>query len=525
MNLHWLDITTLVLYMLALVAMGIYFSRKNTTTEEYFVGGRSYSGWVIGLSMIGTSISSVTFLAFPADAFKTAWLRFLPNYTLPIAVLLAAYFFLPFFRRTKIISAYEYLEDRFSPSIRVYGAVAFIISQLIRLSLILFLVSILMHEITGFDTITSVLLAGVLVAIYTIVGGIDAVIWTDVLQTIILVLGGAVILVIIVSAMPGGFAQIMEIANANNKFAIAELTNGQLNPVTWGFSLSDKTGLMMLFVGLTVWLQEYGTNQNVIQRYAAARSMKEARKGLYTIGTLNIPIWAFYMFLGTALYAFFQVNQTPETMAMLDGTKKAEHIMPFFILNYMPPGVAGIVISAALAAAMSSLDSSINAISTVVVNDLYRRHFVKDKDDKHYLHVAWIAAAVASVFMILGSIVLLYSDTKTIQDAGTILGSVVMGGLFGMYMLGFVTTRTNSKSVWLGIIVTFCFSVWTVLSKQGILPDSLSAPFDLYYTGMIGHIILFAVAFLAATLIFKSKDKKDLTNLTIWTQDGKPIDD
>ncbi len=524
MHLHWLDITTLVLYMLALVVMGIYFSRKNTSTEEYFVGGRSYSGWVIGLSMIGTSISSVTFLAYPADAYKTAWLRFLPNFTLPIAVLLAAYFFLPFFRRTKIISAYEYLEDRFSPSIRLYGAVTFIIGQLIRLALILFLVSILMHEITGYSAVTSVLLAGVLVALYTIVGGIDAVIWTDVLQTVVLVLGGIVILIIIVAEMPGGLAHIFQIAAADNKFAIAELRNGQLNPVTWGFSLSDKTGLMMLFVGLTVWLQEYGTNQNVIQRYAAARSIKEARKGLYTIGTLNIPIWAFYMFLGTALYAFFQVNPAPEAQAMLDGTQKAEHIMPFFILNYMPPGVAGIVISAALAAAMSSLDSSINAISTVTVNDIYRRHYAKDKDDKHYLHVAWVVAAVASVFMIIGAIILIYADTKTIQDAATILSSVVMGGVFGMYMLGFITTRANSKSVWFGIAITFVFSLWTVLAKQGLMPDSLTVPFDLYYTGMIGHILLFATAFVASVFIFKKKDKKDLTNLTVWTQDGTPIE-
>ena len=525
MKLHWLDIATLVVYMLALISMGIYFSRKNKSTEEYFVGGRSYSGWVIGLSMIGTSISSVTFLAFPADAYKTAWLRFLPNFTLPIGILLAAFLFLPFFRRTKIISAYEYLEDRFSPSIRVYGAITFIIGQLIRLALILFLVSLLMHEITGFSAIESILLAGIFVSIYTIIGGIDAVIWTDVMQTIILVLGGIVILIIIVFAMPGGFSQIFEIANSDNKFAIAELTNGRLNPVTWGFSLSDKTGLMMLFVGLTVWLQEYGTNQNVVQRYAAARSMKEARKGLFTIGILNVPIWAFYMFLGTALYAYFQVNPSPEAQAMLTGAKKAEQIMPFFIINYMPPGVAGIVISAALAAAMSSLDSSINAISTVTINDIYRRHWVKNREDGHYLHAAWAVATIASVFMIIGAIILAETDTKTIQDAGTILASVVMGGVFGMYLLGFVTTRANSKAVWLGIIFTFIFSVWTVLSKQGVLPDSISAPFDLYYTGMIGHIILFAVAFLAATLIFKSKDKKDLTNLTIWTQDGKPIED
>ena len=444
---------------------------------------------------------------------------------MPIAILLAAYIFLPFFRRTKIISAYEYLEDRFSPSIRVYGAVTFLIGQLTRIALILFLVSLLMHEITGLGTLESILIAGFFVSIYTIIGGIDAVIWTDVIQTLILVLGGITILIIIVLAMPGGFSQVLEIAISNNKFAVAELTNGRLHPVTWGFSLSDKTGLMMLLVGLTIWLQEYGTNQNVVQRYAAAKSMKEARKGLFTIGLLNIPIWAFYMFLGTALFAYFQVHAAPEAQEILLGTRKAEEIMPFFIINYMPPGVAGIVIAAALAAAMSSLDSSINAISTVTINDIYRRLFVKDKDDKHYLRVAWLVASIASVIMIAGAIVVAETETKTLLDASTILSSILMGGVFGMYMLGFVTTKTNSKAIWTGIAITFIFSLWSVLARQGVFPEALNIPFDLYYTGMVGHILMFATAFLAAALIFKKKDKKDLTNLTIWTQDGTPIED
>jgi len=198
MELHWLDFTALAAYLGILVVMGLYFSRKNTDTEEYFVGGRSFSGWVIGLSMVGTSISSVTFLAFPADAFKTAWLRILPGFTLPLAILIAAYFFLPFYRRTKIISAYEYLENRFGSSVRTYGAITFMIGQLVRISIILYLLSLLMHEITGLDPIVSILVAGVFVSIYTIMGGIDAVIWTDVLQTIMLVSGGVICLAIIV---------------------------------------------------------------------------------------------------------------------------------------------------------------------------------------------------------------------------------------------------------------------------------------------------------------------------------------
>ena len=142
MSLHWLDITALLLYLFGMLAMGIYFSRKNTSTEEYFVGGRSFAGWIIGLSLVGTSISSISFLAYPGDAYKTAWLRYLPNLMLPLGVLIAAYLFLPFFRRGKITSAYQYLEDRFGPSIRVYGAITFIVGQLVRVSIILYLLSL-----------------------------------------------------------------------------------------------------------------------------------------------------------------------------------------------------------------------------------------------------------------------------------------------------------------------------------------------------------------------------------------------
>ena len=178
-------------------------------------------------------------------------------------------------------------------------------------------------------------------------------------------------------------------------------------------------------------------------------------------------------------------------------------------MNYMPPEVVGNFISAALAAAMSSLDSSINAVSTVTVNDIYSRHWVKGREDKHYLRVAWVVATIASVFMIIGAIILAESETKTLQDAATILSSVVMGGVFGMYLLGFVTNRANSKSVWLGIFITFIFSLMDYsFSNRSLLPNSISVPFDLYYTGFVGHIILFATSFVAAALIFRKKEIK-----------------
>ncbi|MCK5649393.1 MAG: sodium:solute symporter, partial [Gammaproteobacteria bacterium] len=305
MSLSLPDLLALIGYLIIVMAIGLYFSRKNTSTEEYFVGGRSFSGWVIGLSLVGTSISSITFLAYPGDAYKTAWLRYLPNLMLPVAIFVAAYIFLPFFRRGNTITAYEYLEDRFGPSIRVYGALTFILGQLVRISIILYLLSLLIHELTGLSPEMSIIIGGVFVAVYTIVGGIDAVIWTDVLQTIVLMLGGLFCLAVIIGSLPGGLEQILSVASEHGKLAFAELKGDELIPVDWSFSLQDKTGTMLLLMGLTAWLTEYSANQNTVQRFCASKSDAEARKAMFVCAFTSLPIWAFYMFLGTALYVFF----------------------------------------------------------------------------------------------------------------------------------------------------------------------------------------------------------------------------
>lgn len=514
MTLHWLDITALLAYLFGILAMGVYFSRKNTSTEEYFVGGRSFAGWVIGLSLVGTSISSVSFLAYPGDAYKTAWLRYLPNLMLPLGVAIAAYLFLPFFRRGKITSAYQYLEDRFGPSIRVYGAVAFVFGQLVRVSIILYLLSLLIQEMTGLDVTTCIIISGVFVALYTIIGGIDAVIWTDVIQTVVLVFGGIFCMWVIVAELPGGFAQIFEVASREGKFAFAELKDGVLQPVSWDISLLDKTGTMMLLMGLTVWLTEYSANQNTVQRYCAAKSTREARKAMWVAVCSSLPIWAFFMFIGTSLFVFFQEFPTLEAAQMLSGERKAEAILPYFITHYLPPGLVGLVIAAAGAAAMSSLDSSINAISTVSIVDIYRRHLNKGKSDKHYLKAAWVMATITAGLMIGGAIYLAHAETKTLQDTATVLVSLLAGGLLGMYLLGFFTRKGDARSVWVGIGFTMVFTAWTILAKNGWLPERLSVPFDLYYTGIIGNLLMFVIGYVVAC--FLPRKNQQLKQLTVW---------
>ena len=503
-----IDLAVLVIYLGGLFVMGFCFYGKNNTTEEYFLGGRRFTGWVIGLSLVGTSISSITFLAYPGDAFKTAWLRFLPNLMMPIAVFIAARYFLPFFRRDKTTTAYEYLEGRFGPSIRVYGALVFIIAQVVRVSMILYLVSLVLQELTGFDATTCILISGSIVAIYTIIGGIDAVIWTDVIQTIVLLLGGIMCLVIIVVTLPGGFGQILDVAITDGKLAFSELKDGQLIPVDWQFSLHSKTASMMLLIGLISWLTEYSSNQNTIQRFCASKSDYEARKAMLICVLVSLPTWAFFMFLGTALYVFFQVFPAVPAAEVLAGTRKAEQILPFFVINYLPAGLVGLVIAAALAAAMSSLDSSINAISTVTISDLYRRHLNPGAQDKHYLRVARLIASLAGLLMIFGAIYLTNTETNTLQDTATILTSLLAGGLLSIYCIGFFTTRGDARHILFGISGTMFFTAWTILSARTMIPEALSFPFDLYYTGLIGNIIMFLLAYGSSYLLL---DKKTAT--------------
>jgi len=510
MTLHWIDWLCVGGYLLGMAAMGLFFARKNQSTEEYFVGGRRFPGWAIGLSMVGTAISSITFLSLPADSYKTYWLRFLPYVFMPVAAAIAAIVFIPFFRRGDSMTAYEYLEARFGPSIRAYGAATYIAAQLLRVSFILYLVALMLHSLTGVDETTCILIAGSFVAVYTIVGGIDAVIWTDVVQTVVLMAGSILCLGTIVIMLPEGLAQIFEIAAAHDKFAIGDLVDGRLVRTGWGIDFTQKTIPLMLLMSLNFFLTEFATSQHYIQRYCAASSMSEARRAMWTTVLVGLPTWFFYMFLGTALFAFFEVFPEPDAIAMLDGSEKPEGIVPFFVLHYLPHGVAGLVIAAALAAGMSSLDSSINAISTVWIVDIYKRHWVKDREDRHYLRVAWLVAGIASLAMLGGAVLMLEAEGPSLQDISIRLTSLLGGGLLGIYLIGFFTRRGDAPAIWCGIASTAVFTLWTM----GVFPRRFSVPFDLYYTSVFGNAVMVMIGFGASLLLRRATEVAP--ELSIW---------
>lgn len=476
--------------------------RRNQTTEAYFLGGRALPGWAIGFSLAGTAISSITFLALPADAFKTAWLRMLPNFVLPLGVLAGSHYFLRIYRDGRTTTAFEYLERRFGPSTRLYGASAFVVGQVLRISLILFLLGQLTHELTGLSPEVSIVVAGLFVSAYTAVGGIEAVIWTDVAQTLALTVGGAACFAIVAGKLPGGVTEILSTAWAHDKLSFSNLgSDGALHPTAWGLTLTEKSVSMMLLVGLSHWLGEYACNQNVIQKYCASASMRDARRALWLGCWWMLPLWIGFQLLGTALWVFYTRFPTAASTAILAGAAPAERIVPHFVLTQLPVGLTGLVVAGVMASAMSTLDSSLNAIATVGVVDVYRRHLARARDDAHYLRVAKTLSWLASAGMIVGALLLLEARTKTLQDAATTLIALTSGGLLGLYLLGFLTRRADGRSVGLAIAATLTFSLYRGLSAASWFPAGLRiAPLDAvdgYYTALLAHALMFGVGWAA----------------------------
>lgn len=521
------DMAVLAAYFAVVTLMGSWFARRSGTTERYFVGGRSYAGWIIGISLFGATISSITFVAYPADAFKTGYLRYVICVTLPLAAMIASRLFIPFFRRGKITSVFEYLEKRFGPRTRVYGACVFIIAQCFRISLIQFLVALLVHRITGWSVPVCILLGGVVTAYYTVVGGIEAVIWTDFVQSVILTGGGLLILGVILWRLPGGLGQMIAVAAENGKFLLSERTaEGALEAVPWGFSIGRKTVAMLLIVGLFQWLGEYSTNQEVVQKYCAARSAREARKAMWLCCLFCVPTWGYFMFVGTGLFVFYHVFPDPIAAEMLSGARKAEEILPYFVTTQLPAGTAGIVVAAVMAAAMSSMSSAMNSISAVAVTDLYSRHLAPGRGDRHYVFAARLVTLAASLVMIGGAWLLFQADTMTLQDLWTEFQSIIAGGLLGLYLLGFLTKRGDGRAVGVGIFFAVVFSAVASAAGLGWLPAAFSEwigrNFDTYYTGIAGNLVMFVLGYGMALLL--PARGKDYTNLTVWTQDGTPLD-
>jgi SSS family transporter len=488
-----IDYTTWGIYLVIILCIGLYFSKREKGTKDFFLGGQRIRWWAAGISIFGTQLSAITFMAIPAKVYATDWVYILAQAAIIIVAPFIVLFYLPFFRRLNITTAYEYLEKRFNVALRLLGGVAFCLMQLGRMGIVLFLPAIALATVTDFNVYTCILVMGIFCTIYTVLGGIEAVIWTDVLQVFVL-MGGALLCVFVIALkVEGGFIGIIDLGRQADKFNAINLTWDYTAAAVW----------VVLIGNIFSNLVPYSADQTVIQRYLTTPTEKQAAKAIWTNAALTAPAALIFFFLGTALYAFYKSQ--PQNLAP---TLDTDAILPWFVVRELPTGVAGVVLAAIFAAAMSSLDSSMNSMATVLVTDFYHRFRPKSADHTRLL-LARIITVVLGIFGTGCALLMATYPIKSLWDLFMALLGLLGGGLAGVFVLGIFTRRANSIGALIGLVCSAAILYY--------VQRFTDIHFFLY--GGIGITSCASLGYLVSLLVPSSK--LNVKNLTIHTVQHK----
>lgn len=479
----------LVLYLGGIVYLGFYFSKREKGTDDYFLAGRRVPWWAAGLSLLGTGLSAVTYIAHPALTFSTDWFYFPVKIGIFFAPIMIIYFYLPFYRRLNITSAYEYLEKRFNLPVRLFGSAQFILFQLIRVSLIMYLPAIVLSTITGINIYVCILSLGLISTFYTVLGGIEAVIWSDVIQVFIFIAGLIVALIVVFINIDNGFKGMIDIGLADNKYRMWYLDWDFTEPTLWVLIISGSMGSFIVL----------SCDQSRIQRFLTTKDERAAAQGLWLSVISGIPLAVIVLGMGSALYAFYKTHPASVSMGM-----RNDAIFPLFIAQNFPFGLAGFLIAAIFSAAMSSLDSGMNSIATVFVTDFYRR-FKADKTDHHYLNLARAITLLIGLFATAVALLLVtFNIHSAVIFANSVLG-LFLGGLGGLFALGIFSRRANGMGALVGAII----------SAIVIYYVKYHTPINLFLYTTIGFTVCLVTGYLASLII--PERKKSLEGLTIYT--------
>jgi solute:Na+ symporter, SSS family len=487
-HLNWLDLTVLAAYFSAVLAVGLYFycSGQSRTTAGFTAAGRSLPGWAVGLSILATYLSSISFLALPGSAFANNWNAFVFSLSLPLATWIAVRWFLPYYRASGEVSAYSHLERRFGTWARLYAGVCYLLTQLARIGAVTFLMALPLSVLLGWDIRTLIVITGASVVGYTMLGGIVAVIWTDAIQSFVLMAGAGLCLLIMVFGLPEGPGQLFALAAEENKFSLG----------SFGTSLREPTFWVVLAYGLTINLQNFGIDQNYVQRYVASRSDAEARKSVWLGGLLYVPVSAVFFLIGTSLFAFYTAQ--PELLpAEYQAEGMADRVLPFFIVTQLPPGATGLLIAAIFAAAMSTISTSLNSSATLLLTDFYKRYARPKAGERESMLVLHIGTLVWGA---LGTgIALAMIGVRAALDAWWTLSGIFAGGMVGLFLLGVISRRAGNPAAATGVLTGVLAIVWMTLSLETqLLPEPLRSPLHSYMTIVVGTLTILLVGLLVS---------------------------
>jgi SSS family solute:Na+ symporter len=520
-SLPTLDLAVIAIYLLAMLLVGFYFSRKNKSSEQFTKASGSIPGWALGISIYATFLSSNTFLGVPGKTFGTNWNAFVFSISMPLAAWIAAKYFVPFYRNTGEVSAYTHLEHRFGAWARTYAVICFLLTQLARMGSIFFGIALSLQALTGFSMKLVIISMGICIIIYTVLGGIEAVIWTEVVQGIVKTLGALLILYIIISNMPGGIGKIAEIGSRDSKFSL-----GSYLP-----NFKQSTFWVVLLYGFFINLNNFGMDQNYVQRYHTASSSKQAVKSIWLCVWLYVPASLLFCIIGSALYAYYNIHpELTETIRhqvaveRLPGTASAieiaqtasglkpedygDKVMPNFMVTKIPAGLVGLIVSAILSAAMSTISSGMNASATVFSEDIYKRYFkpgISDKQTMALLHWATIVVGVAGVAAGIAMI-----GVKSVLDVWWQLSGIFAGGMLGLFLLGIVSKQSRNHEAVIAICIGIILIIWMTLSP--LLPESYGSLRNTLHQNMV-IVVGTLTIFLTGVLLTKLRKEEHHSQL------------
>ena len=511
-QLHFIDYAIIIVVLAITLYLGFRFANKQNSTQTFFLAKGNFPSWALGLSLLSTLISSVTFLGYPAQGFTSNWILLVQGLMVPIVLMGTIWFIVPLYRKVIGLSTYEYFEKRFGAFARYYSSSSFIIRQFAGMGTVLFLIAVAIQKLTGINGYLILVGVGLILTLVNLKGGMQAVIWLDVFQGFMLFASGIICLTLLLMSIKGGIPAAMEIATANDRAGFGP----------YDIDFSRLTLIVMIINGSFYAIQKYGTDQTVVQRYLSAKSDKSAIRASIMGILLTVPVWTIFMFIGTALFVFYQQNPLPA------GTEAAA-VFPYYMMTQLPVGVVGFIVAALISAAICSLSADLNSLAAVGVEDYYKK-IKPTASDENYLSVSkWLIVVSGCISVLIGSLYL-YAGNEGVLGVIFTIYAIFSGGIVGIFMLGIFSARANKQGVNIGIIVCILFTAYAFLTSTEVgleghkmrLLDFGRYNFTHHklMLGVYSHLIVIVVGYVAS--LFYPKPVLD-TNLLYsgWLQNKR----
>ena len=482
-----LDAIVWIAYLLVLSFVGMRFARRQTTTETYFVAKRTIPPWAMAFSLLATLVSSVTFVAYPGSSYAGNWSLLVPGFLVVIVLVLVGGWIIPFYRRRIGVSVYEFFQARFGRTVRLYASFAFSLAHFSKMGFVFYLMALTVNSVTGWNI--DLVIAGVtlVMVIYALRGGIEAVIWTDVIQGFVMGAGILVCLAYLLWLAPGGPSAVFTLAAKSGKFSLGELD--------WNFQRA--TIPVLVIYGFFWYFQRYTADQTVVQRYLIAPSDRAAIRGVATGALFAVPVWALFMLAGTATWAYYQL--TGETLP--PSVTKPDQAFPQFLATHLPAGFTGLFLAAISGSAMTMVASDLNSLAAVGIQDFYKP-FRPLTPDAQLLRIAKLLVALGGLGAALTAVLIARAQGNALAMWFAV-SAIASGGLAGLFLLAVSCPRANARAALCGVVACLGVTAWAVLtqgSKRIVDLGNWNFTWDNLMIGVVGNVALFLTGVVVAQL-------------------------